>query len=327
MTPMKDVYFFEAFEEEEAALRKYMPPQINAAYTWKTIQESDIREVPARIVSLRTQSILPLEWAPHLGGLLSRSTGYDHLVAYRAHTGVPVPCAYLPLYCARAVAEQAMLLWLGLLRNLRLQLSQFETFHRDGITGRECEKKRLVVVGVGNIGHEVVKIGRGLGMETCGVDLVERHADVVYAPAAQALGQADVVVCAMNLTARNRGYFNAAGLQKIRPGALFVNIARGELSPAQDLLQALDTGLLAGVGLDVYNHESELAVALRSGRASQDPEVAALLEIRRRPNVLCTPHNAFNTVESVERKSAQSAEQVTHFLDQGAFKWLIPEAE
>jgi D-lactate dehydrogenase len=67
-----------------------------------------------------------------------------------------------------------------------------------------------------------------------------------------------------------------------------------------------------------------LAVALRAGRGQASPAVAAVLELSRRDDVVCTPHNAFNTRESVERKSAQSIEQLEHLRRTGRFLWPVP---
>ncbi|MCX7004298.1 MAG: hydroxyacid dehydrogenase [bacterium] len=319
-----DVFFFEAFQEEEAALRRYLPAGVRAAFSWKTIQEYQAPAPPAHFISIRTQSALPHDWARDLAGILTRSTGFDHLTAYRAATGVPVPCGFLPLYCNRAVAEQALLLWLALLRKLPQQLAHLHTFHRDGITGGECAGKTLTVVGVGNIGHEIIKIGTGLGMRVLGVDLVERHADVQYVTPAAGIAAADIIVCAMNLTATNHHYFCGHVLQAARRGVLFINIARGECSPATDLLRLLDEGQLGGVGLDVYHHEKELALALRTNTASNDAEVCATLALARHPRALLTPHNAFNTHEAVARKSEQSMQQVQQFLATGVFLWPLP---
>ncbi|HBA83067.1 MAG TPA: hydroxyacid dehydrogenase [Verrucomicrobia bacterium] len=321
-----DVFFFEAFEEEQAALQRYLPKGLQAGFTPKTIQETGMATPPAGLISLRTQSIIPPAWAPSLTGILSRSTGYDHLRRYVDLTATAVPCGYLPLYCARAVAEQALLLWLALYRKLPTQLRQFETFHRDGITGQECAGKCLAVFGVGHIGSEVVKIGKGLGMEVLGVDIVRRFAHVEYVEKDLALARADIVVCSMNLTKANAAYFQYDTLQACRRGVLFINIARGELAPSQVLLRALNEGLLGGVGIDVYNCESELAVSLRGNQTSSHPEVEATLRLKNHPQAILTPHNAFNTIEAVERKSEQSMEQVAHFFKTQSFLWPMPEA-
>lgn len=319
-----DVFFFEAFEEEEEALRHYLPDNIKAGFTWKTIQEYGQDTPPAPIISVRTQSALPVEWAGDLSAILSRSTGYDHLHAYQEAAGTDLPCGYLPLYCHRAVAEQALMLWLSLYRKLPQQMEQFKTFHRDGITGREAYQKTLLVVGVGNIGSQVTDIGRGLSMNVLCVDIDQKYEGENYVSLEEGLPQADIIVCAMNLTKENRGYFTYDVLKQAKKGALFINISRGELSPATGLLKLLQEGHLSGVGIDVYDQEKYLAIALREGTSSDNPEVAAILEMSKLPNVICTPHNAFNSEEGVDRKSSQSVEQIVNFLDKGEFIWYAP---
>ena len=319
-----DVFFYEAFAEETEYLQQYLPPGITAGFSRKTVGEHDFAEPPARLISIRTQSIIPASWATKLAGILTRSTGYDHLAKYLEQGNYNLPCGHLPPYCSRAVAEQAMLLWTALLRNLSGQSKSFASFNRDGLTGWECEHKTLLVVGVGNIGYEVIKIGQGLGMQVLGVDIVEKHSVVKYASIDQGLSVADIIVCAMNLTAANKYYFNYHLLKQARSGVVFVNISRGELSPSADLLRLLDENHLGGVGLDVFNHESELADSLRDGRYSDDEEVANTLELVGRPNVICTPHNAFNTHEAIARKSKLSIEQISHFLKNGEFIRPVP---
>lgn len=321
---MHNVYFYEAFQEEAESLRRLLPGSISAGYTDLTIQEAGHEAPPARLISVRTQSTLPMAWAASLDAILSRSTGYDHLTAYAAATGRRVALGYLPLYCHRAVAEQAMLVWMALLRRLPRQMRQFGQFHRDGITGLECQGRTLVVVGVGYIGGEACRIGAALGMRVIGVDRTATHNDITYADADAALPQADVVVCAMDLNESNRGYFDAARLRELKRGAIFVNISRGELSPSSALLEALHAGQLGGVGLDVYDHESALAVALRTRQPSTDPEVRATLALADRDDVICTPHNAFNTAEAVERKSEHSVQQIVAFQERGKFLWPAP---
>ena len=123
----------------------------------------------------------------------------------------------------------------------------------------------------------------------------------------------------MNLTKDNPGYFNYDLLKNAKPNAVFVNIARGELSPSDDLLRLLQEDRLASVGLDVYDHESELAVSLRTDKPSDDNQVKATLELEKLPQTILTPHNAFNTHQSVRRKAEQSIQQIIHFLEHGEF--------
>jgi D-lactate dehydrogenase len=313
-----DVYFYEAFEEEVVALRQRLPETVAAGFTAKTIQETSDPAPPARLISIRTQSVVPASWEGALGGVVSRTTGYDHLMKLN------IPAGYLPLYCSRAVAEQAALLWMALMRRLPAQMEHFARFDRDGLTGGECEGRNLLCVGVGNIGHEVVQIARGLGMQVRGVDIVHKHPMVRYVDIYEGLAWADVVVCAMNLTGDNAGYFDLHRLKCCPRGTVFVNISRGELSPPGDLLRLMEMRHLGGVALDVYDHESALAVALRTGAPTADESVRATLALAQQPNVILTPHNAFNTHEAVARKSQQACQQVEHFLRHGTFLWAVP---
>ncbi|HGY55541.1 MAG TPA: hydroxyacid dehydrogenase [Caldithrix abyssi] len=320
-----DIFFYETFEEEEQELRRYLNARIKAGFTKQTIQESGHARPPASFISIRTQSLLPEAWGRQLKAILSRSTGYNHLLAYRNQTQTTAELGYLPLYCNRAVAEQALTLWMNLLRKLPRQIEQFRQFNRDGLSGYECAAKNLLVVGVGNIGHEVVRIGRGMDMQVQGVDIVKRFDDVEYVDIDSGIKEADVIVCAMNLTPQNRGYFNYQVLKKAKPGVIFINIARGELSPAVDLLRLIEEGHLGGLALDVFDEESALAVHLRNGEPARHPAVIATLKLADKPNVIFTPHNAFNTIEATRRKSEQSARQVEQMMETGGFIWPIPE--
>lgn len=321
---MIDVFFYEAFKEETENLKKYLTADIKAGFSWKTIQEKKDKKPPAKIISVRTQSIIPLEWAEQLSAVLTRSTGYDYLLDFHSKLQHPPALGYLPLYCSRAVAEQAMLLWMALLRKLPQQIAHFSTFNRDNLTGQEGEHKTLLVVGVGNIGSQVVKIGQGLGMTVRGVDLVKKYDFVDYVSIQDALPSADIIVCAMNLTRDNINYFDYHRLKRAKPGVIFINIARGEFSPALDLLKLMEEGHLGGLGMDVFPFENQLAVGLRQHEKFKEKELQAILKLSQKPNVIFTPHNAFNTREAVERKASQSIEQLKHFLHHGKFLWPIP---
>ena len=137
--------------------------------------------------------------------------------------------------------------------------------------------------------------------------------------------KADVVACAMNLTEDNRGYFSRELLARAKRRPVLVNVARGECTPAAAVESALEAGWLRGAALDVFNEESRLAPALRTGDESGLTEDnRALLRLMGRKNVICTPHNAFNTEEAVERKAEQSVRSYLHFRKTGAFLWAVP---
>jgi D-lactate dehydrogenase len=324
--------FFEAFDEEERILREILPKEHKYYFTWKTIQESNVEHPPAPIVSVRTQSILPCKWANEIKALITRSTGYDHVIDYRTITGKEINAAYLPDYAGRAVAEQALLLWASLLRKLELQTRSFDTFERNNITGRELKSRRITVLGVGRIGSQIVDIALGLRMRVKGVDVVPHEiCGLEYVDLKEGVEQAEILVCALPLTAETCGLLDYHLLRQMPAGSIFVNIARGEISPTKDILRLLKEGVLSGVGLDVYEYEKELAAVLRDGSALKDIDdsvarasVEAAMELRSRDDVIFTPHNAFNTSESVERKSRLTAENLLSYLETGTFVTPVP---
>ncbi len=334
-----DAVFYEAFAEEVKELEKYLPPDKKYLFTWKTIQESGHKFPSAPVISCRTQSRIPPEWADRLTGIVTRSTGYDHITGYLETTGKNIPCAYLPEYAARAVAEQAMMMWTALLRNINSQTQAMKTFHRDNLTGREIAGRTITVIGVGQIGSQIVDLADGLHMNVLGFDLVRNPelaecCNLEYADSLpEALQASDIAVCALSLTNKTRGMIDLELLKNLPEGAIFVNISRGEIVPARNLLHLIQEGHLGGVGLDVFENEKELAAVLRDGAKIENFEedvresLEATLQLMEHPRAIMTPHNAFNTMESVERKSRKTAENLMAFRETGNFITPAPSPD
>ena len=316
---MKDLFFYETFLEEEVFIKRFLPDGISAGFSADTIQELGHKSLPAKIISIRTQSVIPEMWIVGLNAILSRSSGFDHIKKY-ADT---IPCGYLPVYSHIAVAEQAMLMWMSLMRKFNKQQEHFSSFNRDNLTGFESRGKRISIFGVGNIGYEIYKIAKNLGMKPLGVDLIEKHSDVCYVSKEKGIETADIIVCAMNLTKDNRNYFDFETLSQAKSGVFFVNVSRGELSSLSSLLKLINENHLGGVALDVYENEPVIGECLRNKRT--DAIIDVVMELKSKENVILTPHNAFNTIEAVERKSEQSIRQVEHFMKHDKFLWSVPE--
>jgi len=323
---MIDVKFYEAFKEEEREIKKFLPKNIRAQFTPKTVQEDGEKKPPAELISIRTQSEVPLEWADDIKGLLARSQGYDHLLAFRREFNADIACGFLGNYCARAVAEQAILMMMALLRKLKKQTQQFVSFARDGLTGKECLKRHALIIGVGNIGSEIAGMARGLNMRVRGVDIAPTFQGIDYVSLSQGLAWAEVIFCALPLTGQTDGMLNRAAFQKTEPGSIFINIARGEISPIADLKQLLDEGILAGIGLDVYPQEGIMADSLRAGQGDKTPEGRTILKLAHDERVIFTPHNAFNTTEALEQKASLTAEAVVSYLKNKTFPFPAPTA-
>ncbi|MBF0479864.1 MAG: hydroxyacid dehydrogenase [Candidatus Omnitrophica bacterium] len=323
------IKFYEAFEEEARMIKHFLPADWEGIFTDQTLQVSGDMIPPAPYISLRTQSQIPLDWSEKISGLLTRSQGFDHLVKYQKETGFKGRMGFLEEYCSRAVAEQAVWMMLALLRKAQEQIKHFATFNRDGLTGKECLSKSAAVLGAGKIGAELARLIKGMGMKVKAVDIIQRHPDLDYVSFENALAWANVMFICVPLTDKTRHIMNYENLKGMNKGAIIINIARGEVTPIKDLVRLLDEGILGGVGLDVYEDENKLGDLLRQPMDHRvgDPITdhrRGVLEFCSRSNVICTPHNAFNTEEALERKCQLTIKSFAHLKEQGKFLWEVP---
>jgi D-lactate dehydrogenase len=125
-----------------------------------------------------------------------------------------------------------------------------------------------------------------------------------YASLEAALGQADVVTLHVPATPETRTLLDDRAFALMKPGAVLINTARGSVVDAEALVRALAAGRLAGAGLDVLPHEPQLrdeAEIFRTGASADFAALVANHALLKAPNVLVTPHNAYNTTEAVAR--------------------------
>ncbi len=163
------------------------------------------------------------------------------------------------------IAEHAIALMLGLGRGI----PQYAKAMRSGSWDRRPDSfsmmsfngKTMLVVGLGGIGTETAKRAAALGMTVYGTRNRSREGPdyVEYVGLSDELfelaGKADVIVNALPLTTATRGLFNSDFFGAVKPGAYFINVARGASVVTDDLIAALDSGQLAGAGLDVTDPE------------------------------------------------------------------------
>lgn len=318
---MLDVKFYEVFEEEKALLQKLLPLHIKARFEQKTIQESSDKTPPAKLICIRTQSIIPPDWLKHINGVLSRSQGHDHLIPLVKASLSKVKGGYLGCYCAKAVAEHAVLSMQMLFRKMKIQIKNFDSFYREGLTGIQSKGKKALVIGVGNIGEEIVRDVKRLGMEVKGVDIVRRAKSLKYTFLSKGIQWADVIFCALPLTDQTKGLLNYKIWKSAGEDKYLINISRGEITPTADLRKMLDEGILAGLSLDVYEHESEIAGYLRNRKHRKiSQNIQPMLDLKNRDNVIFTPHNAFNTEEALREKCRLTVEEIVRFIKTDRFR-------
>ncbi len=207
-----------------------------------------------------------------------------------------------------AAAEHTIALLLALARNV----AQANADLRDGrwerkrYTGVEIAGKTLGVIGLGRIGREVARRGRGLQMEVVGHDpfvAADAVADlgVHVVPLDELLACSDFVTLHLPISAETRNLIDAAAIARMKSGARLINCARGGLVDEDALLAALEDERLAGAALDVFS--------------SEPPEDRGLVG---HPRVVATPHLGASTVEAQERVGTEIAEKLREFFRTGA---------
>jgi D-3-phosphoglycerate dehydrogenase len=247
----------------------------------------------AAVVGLVVCDAAFMDRAPGLRVIARNGIGYDNVdVAAATERGIAV--CNTPDGPTVSTAEHAVTLMLLVAKNIRAA----ETALRTGATagyyirheGIELDGKVLGLVGFGRIARHVARIAAGLGMRITTYDpflpASAIPAGIDRADTLEALlGVADVVSVHVPLTEASRGLFGAAAFASMKPGAVFINTARGGLVDHDALLEALDTGRLFGAGLDVT-----------------DPEPLQVGEpLLGRDDVVVTPHIASGTVDGKAR--------------------------
>lgn len=205
-----------------------------------------------------------------------------------------------------STAEHACALILALARRIpAAHASMGEgAWDRKRFVGRELYGKTLGVVGVGKVGRAVAERMSVFGMRVIGSDPVvspevAEESGVELVTFDQLLAESDVITLHAPLTGATRGLIGADALSRTRDGLLLVNCARGGLIDEVALLEALESGRIAGVAMDVYE---------------QEPPPPAIAALARHPHAICTPHIAASTSEAQEKVAVQVTEQVLRGL-------------
>ncbi len=203
-------------------------------------------------------------------------------------------------------AEHTIMLMLALTRRLYPQVAAVKS--DDWAIGRrvsadECAGKKLGVVGLGAIGCRVAELSAALGMEVIAHNRTNRsrtqgRTSVRRLPFAELLAESDIVSLHVAFTPETRGLVGRAELAAMKPGALLVNAARGALVDVDALLEALDSGRLAGYAAD-----------------GVDPEPPAVGDrLIHHPRTIITPHSAALTASTYRRMCLRTVRNVLGYL-------------
>ena len=257
-------------------------------------------------LQLRAETLSQL---PQLRLIAVAATGVDNVdLAYcRSHN---IAVCNTRGYAVNSLPEHALMLMLALRRNLI-------AYRRDVKAGRWHEARQfclldhsigdlkgstLGIIGFGKLGKSTAQLGRAIGMD---VIVAERkHASTIRAERVsfeEVLQRSDVLSLHCPLTDETRNLIGADEFRQMKPEAILINTARGGLIDDGALLEALQSGWIAGAGIDVLRNEPP-----REGNALLDVDL---------PNLIVTPHNAWASRQAMQTLADQLIDNIEAFIN------------
>jgi len=266
-----------------------------------------------------------IEAMPRLKLIACRSTGFNN-IDFEAAKEHGVTVVNVPTYGEETVAEYVFTLLLGLERKLPAVLDNEKAqLPSEKLIGHDLQGKTFGVIGTGHIGQKALKIANGFSMNTIAYDAFPKEElqdefHFKYVSLDELLEQADIISIHTPYLPSTKHIMNHDSLSKMKQGAILVNTARGELVDTKALIEQLDSGHLGGAAIDVVEgeallNEHEETALLRSNVLPEDllRHSVEISVLEKMPNVIISPHNAFNTVEAIERINQTTAKNIIDF--------------
>lgn len=336
---MKKIIFFDVKENEEETLKKtckdkglvcckecscrLFPQRLDE----KTEITPEMAE--ANVISCFTFSRVSAEVLkkfPNLKLIALRSVGFNHIdIDYCKENGIAVVNSLG--YGNVTVAEFAFGLMLDVMRKVTRSYENLkeEQPYADNYMGFELKNRTLGIIGTGAIGAEAARIANGFGMKIFAYDiypkqeLVEKY-NVKYIELDELLKASDVISLHAPLTDENYHMINDERISLMKPNAVVINTARGELVDTQALYEALSQNKIFAAGLDVLEAENMLIQpdkTLDFDYLTNDVIRQTLLNERllKLHNVVVTPHIAYNTQEAQERILSITMDNINAFFN------------
>jgi D-lactate dehydrogenase len=210
----------------------------------------------------------------------------------------------VPAYSPHAVAEHAVGLILALNRRIHRAYARVReaNFALQGLLGFDLHGKTVGVVGTGSIGTVFTSIMAGFGCRLLAHDPHPNDEVVAlgarYAPVEELFEESHIIALHCPLTPETHHLVDEAALARMRDGVMLVNTSRGALIDTSAVIEALKSGKIGHLAIDVYEEEADLFFEDLSDRVVTDDVFSRLLTF---PNVLVTGHQAFFTAEALEQ--------------------------
>ncbi len=225
----------------------------------------------------------------------------------------------VPAYSPEAVAEHAVAMILTLNRKTHKAYNRVreQNFSLNGLLGFDVHNKTIGVIGTGNIGKVFCKIMLGFGCKVTAFDVIANRdleaIGVVFKPLIEVL-KSDIISLHCPLNDQTKHIINETTIAMMKKGVMIINTSRGGLIDTKSVIQALKSGQIAYLGIDVYEQEEKLFFRDLSSDIIQDDLIQRLMSF---PNVLITAHQAFFTEEALNQISVTTLKNIKDFHEIG----------
>ena len=248
--------------------------------------------------------------------LLMRCAGFNNVDLETAGKyGIRV--MRVPGYSPEAVAEHAMALALASNRRLYKAYNKVREndFSLSGLMGFNFYQKTAGIIGTGKIGAAMCRICRGFGMKVIAYDVYQNESlkeFVEYVSLERLLSDSDVISLHCPLMDSTYHIINIDTIRQMKDGVILVNTSRGALVKTDDLIEGIRMHKFAGVGLDVYEEETNNVFEDRSDEILEHSTTARLLSF---PNVMITSHQGFFTREALGAIAATTLRNAMDYVE------------
>ena len=232
--------------------------------------------------------------------ILMRCAGFNNVDINKAkELGIIVK--RVPGYAPESIAELAMALALAVNRRLHKAYNKVREndFSLKGLRGVLFYGKTAGIIGTGKIGAAMCKICKGFGMRVIAYDIYQNPAleeIVEYVTLDELFTQSDLISLHCPLIESTYHLINIENIKKMKDGVILINTSRGGLVDTDELIEGIRMNKFLGVGLDVYEEETDNVFEDHSDDIMQHSVTARLLAF---PNVIITSHQGFYTMEAL----------------------------
>ncbi|MBL3657473.1 2-hydroxyacid dehydrogenase [Fulvivirga sediminis] len=222
----------------------------------------------------------------------------------------------VPAYSPQAVAEHALALILTLNRKTHKAFNRVRegNFSLERLSGFDIYNKTVGVVGTGKIGGIFAKMMKGIGCEVIAYDAYPndelKKAGIEYVSFEKLLNKSDIISLHCPLTPETNHLINAKSFAQMNDGVMLINTSRGALIDTKDAIEALKSGRLGYLGIDVYEQEEQLFFRDLSESIIADDMITRLISF---PNVLITAHQGFFTNEALSQIAVTTIKNINDF--------------